>query len=92
VNYLPDFWRNRLCPHVRAYTRRGLRHLLDGLPGRVRVHRVIYAGYDNIVARRPALGRRLRAVTYALERTPMQNLGLSHLLIFQKAAAPDERQ
>ncbi len=70
---------------MRAYTRRGLRRLLAGLPGQVRVHRVIYAGYDNIAARRPALGRLLRAATYALEHTPLQNLGLSHLLIFQKA-------
>ena len=92
INYLPNIWRNRLCPHVRAYTRRGLRRLLADLPGQVRVHRVVYAGYDNIVARRPALGRLLRAVTYALERTPLQNLGLSHLLIFEKAASPDERQ
>ena len=24
VNYLPDRWRGKLCPHVRAYTRQGL--------------------------------------------------------------------
>ena len=31
VNYLPDRWRNRVCPHVRAYTRRDLRQLLGDL-------------------------------------------------------------
>jgi SAM-dependent methyltransferase len=85
VNYLPDRWRDRLCPHVRAYTRAGLLRLLEGLPGRVVTHRVIYAGYDNIVARWPLLGRVLRAATYALERTPLQVLGLSHFLVFEKS-------
>ncbi len=32
VNWLPDRLRDRLAPHVRAYTRRGLRRLFAGLP------------------------------------------------------------
>jgi SAM-dependent methyltransferase len=85
VNYLPDRWRKRLCPHVRAYTRKGLGHLLQGLAGRIVVWRCLFAGYDNIVARRPAVGRLLRQMTYALERTPLQILGLSHFLVYEKA-------
>jgi SAM-dependent methyltransferase len=85
VNYLPNRWRNRMAPHVRAYTRRGLRRLLQGLDGRIVVHRQVYAGYDNIVERRPLLGRMLRAVTYTMEQTPLQFLGLSHFLIYEKA-------
>ena len=85
VNYLPDAWRNRLCPHVRAYTKRRLWHLFEGLPGRILVHRCVYAGYDNIIAGRPALGRFLRRATYALERTPLQFLGLSHFVVYEKA-------
>jgi len=50
------------------------------------VHRQVFAGYDNIVARWPRAGRALRTVSYALERTPLQVLGLSHLLVFEKAA------
>jgi SAM-dependent methyltransferase len=84
VNYLPNRWRARFCPHVRAYTRRGMQRLLEGLPGRVVVWRGIYAGYDNIVAHWPALGRLLRAMTYALEQTPLQGLGLSHFLVYEK--------
>lgn len=84
VNYLPDRWRNRLCPHVRAYRRRELVRLLDGLAGDTVVHRVIFAGYDNVVARWPHVGRALRAVTYASESTCLQNLGLSHLWIVHK--------
>ena len=38
VNYLPDPLRNRLAPHVRAYTGRGLRRLAAGLPLRVVAH------------------------------------------------------
>jgi len=84
INYLPDPIRNRLAPHVRAYTGRGIRKLFDGQPARVIQHTQIYPGYDNIVARRPALGKVLRAMTYAFERTPARVLGLSHFLIIEK--------
>lgn len=48
------------------------------------VHTQIYPGYDKIVARRARLGVLLRALTYALERTPLRALGLSHLLVVEK--------
>lgn len=83
VNWLPDGLRNRLAPHVRAYTVGGLRALFAGQPVRVVVHRQIYPGYDNIVARRPALGRWIRRITYALEATPLRFFGLSHFLVLQ---------
>lgn len=86
VNYLPDRWRAQFCPHVRAYTRRGLRQLLAGLPVRIIVHTQIFPGFDKIVGRRPTLGRLLRSATYFLERTPLRVLGLSHLLIVEKTA------
>ena len=76
--------RDRLAPHVRAYTARGLRLLFDDLPVRIIHHAVIFPGYDNIVARAPALGRVLRGITYALERTPLKAFGLSHLLILER--------
>jgi SAM-dependent methyltransferase len=84
INWLPTPLRNRLAPHVRAYTARGLRHLFDGLPVRVVHHTVIFPGYDKIVARAQALGRVLRVVTYALERTPLRMFGLSHFLVVEK--------
>lgn len=84
VNYLPDPLRNRLCPHVRAYTRRGLLQLFDGLPHRIVVHTRVYPGYDNISYRRPNVAKVLRTLTYALERTPLRVLGLSHLLVVEK--------
>jgi SAM-dependent methyltransferase len=84
VNYLPDAVRARFCPHVRAYTRRGLRDLLRGLPVEVVAHTQVYPGYDKVVHRRPALGRVLRGVTYFLESTPLRAFGLSHLLVVEK--------
>ncbi len=84
INYLPDRWRQKLAPHVRAYTAADLRHLLDGLPGRIEHHLQIYPGYDKIIARHPRLGRWLRRITYALERTPLRALGLSHFLVIRK--------
>ncbi|MCC7352933.1 MAG: class I SAM-dependent methyltransferase [Anaerolineae bacterium] len=86
INWLPDRFRRYLAPHVRAYTGRGLRNLLRGLPVRVVTHTQVYPGYDNVVARHPRLGRALRAVTYAAERTPLRAFGLSHFLVLEKIA------
>jgi SAM-dependent methyltransferase len=86
VNYLPDRWRERFCPHVRAYTGRGLRRLLTGLPVRVVIHIQIFPGYDKVIRRHPVLGRFLRRLTYLLEGSPLRGLGLSHLLIVEKTA------
>ncbi len=83
VNWLPDALRNRLAPHVRAYTGRGLRRLFIDLPVRVVVHTQIYPGYDNIVARLPRVGRFFQWMTYALEKTPLRVFGLSHFLVLE---------
>lgn len=87
INYLPDGLRNRLAPHVRAYTAAGLRNLFLGQPVRVVHHTQIYPGYDNIIARRPALGHWIRRITYTLEQTLLTALGLSHLLVVEKSRA-----
>src|SRR5512143_458853 len=84
VPYLPDPLRGRLAPHVRTYTIRSIRRLAAGLPVRIVAHTQIYPGYDNLAARRPALGRALRGATYALEATPLRMFGLSHLLVLEK--------
>jgi SAM-dependent methyltransferase len=87
VNYLPDHWRNRLAPHVRVYTRAGLQHLLTGLPIQVITQTVIFGAYDNIIARRPALGRLLRGLLQALERTPLRGFGLSQFWVIEKVGS-----
>lgn len=89
VNYLPDSLRQRLVPHARAYTSRGLRRLIAGLPAKLIVHTQIYPGFDQIEARRPRLGAVLRAVFHRLERTPLRAFGLSHFLVLQTEAAND---
>lgn len=84
VNYLPDRWRNRLAPHVRAYTVGNIQRLLAGLPVRV-VHRtVIFPGYDKLAHRSPFWARVLRGITYALERTPLRFFGLSHFWVIER--------
>lgn len=84
INYLPDAWRNKLAPHARAYTVAGLRRLFAGLPVQIITHTQIYPGYDNLVRRYGAPGRAIQRLTYALERTPLKILGLSHLLVVEK--------
>ncbi|MGL4651505.1 MAG: class I SAM-dependent methyltransferase [Caldilineaceae bacterium] len=84
VNWLPNSLRNRLAPHVRAYTVRGLQDLFLGHPVRVLQQTQIYPGFDNVVYRRPRLGKTLRTITYALERSPARVFGLSHLMVVEK--------
>lgn len=86
INYLPDPLRNRLAPHVRAYTAHGLRRLLNNLPFRVVHHTRIFGAYDNLIVRFGLLGQLLRAVLQFMERTPLRLFGLSHLLVIEKTA------
>ena len=84
VNYLPGPVRDRLAPHVRTYTQRGLLRLLDGMPFRVVLATRIFGGYDNLVHRFGRGGRMLRAALHAAERTPLRLFGLSHLLVLER--------
>ena len=84
INYLPDPWRNKLAPHVRAYWRKDLKQLFAGLPLRVLHWTQIYPGYDNIIARNAALGRAVRGFTYFLEKTPLRAFGISHFVVLEK--------
>lgn len=90
VNYLPDPLRDRLAPHVRAYTLRRLRALFASQPVREVSHRRIFGGYDNVVARFGAAGRGIRTALQGAEGTPFDVLGLSHLLVLERVpgAAP----
>jgi SAM-dependent methyltransferase len=84
VNYLPRRLRDRLAPHVRVYTAGDLERLFSSLPLRLVTRTVIFGAYDNIIARRPGLGRGLRAALHALEGTPLRVLGLSHFWVMEK--------
>ena len=84
VNYLPRRFRDRLAPHVRIYTAGDLRRLFAGLPVRSVEHTILFGAYDNIIARRPRLGRLLRVLLQFLERTPLRCFGLSHFWVLEK--------
>lgn len=84
VNYLPRVWRDKLAPHVEVYTRKDLFKLFEGLPVKFVTRRIVFGAYDNIIARAPALGKVLRSVLQALEKTPLQRLGLSHFWVVEK--------
>jgi SAM-dependent methyltransferase len=84
VNWLPDPLRNKLAPHVRAYTAKGLQSLFAGTPTRVVSHTQVYPGFDNIIARTGAAGKALRATMQGLEASPLRAFGLSHLLVMER--------
>lgn len=84
INYLPNRWRDRLAPHVRAYTSTEIRSLFDEHQIKWVHHSRIYGGYDNIIARlgRPAVV--VRDLLYRCEQTPLDIWGLSHFLVIEK--------
>ena len=84
VNYLPRPLRDQLAPHVSVYSRRDLDKLFKDLPVKTIVRKVIFGGYDNIIHRAQRLGKFLRWFLYLLEKTPLQNLGLSHYWVVEK--------
>jgi SAM-dependent methyltransferase len=84
VNYLPPRWHDRLAPHVRVYAGRDLEKLFNGLPVRFVCRTVIFGAYDNLIRRSPALGRALRGLLQALEKTPLRLFGLSHFWVVEK--------
>ena len=84
INWLPRAWRNKLAPHVEVYTRKDLERLFEGLPVKYVEQRTIFGAYDNIIERKPRFGKVLRSALQALERTPLQRLGLSHFWVVEK--------
>jgi len=84
INYLPDVLRNRLAPHVRAYSRRGLLRLFANQPVKVIHEARIYGGYDNLIARLGAPAKVVRDVLYRFEGTPLDTWGLSHFVVLEK--------
>lgn len=87
VNYLPRRWRDKLAPHVRAYSRSDLERLFADLPVGFVERTILFGAYDNLIARFGRLGKSLRAILQFLERTPLRGLGLSHFWVVEKAGA-----
>lgn len=84
INYLPASLRDRLAPHVRAYTRAEVRRLLCGEAAEIVHHSRIYGGYDNIIARLGAPAVALRNLLYRFEGTPLDTWALSHFVVIEK--------
>jgi SAM-dependent methyltransferase len=84
VNYTPDWIRNRFAPHVRIYTRRGIRRLFNGLAVDFTAETHIFPGFDNVVERHPVAGRWLLAARDWIERTPLRCFGISHFIVARK--------
>jgi len=84
VNYMPDAVRNRLVPHARAYTGRGLRRIYGRARLRPVIHSYVFPGFDHILADRKIVGKALRWLLYPLENSPLRIFGLSHFVVLGK--------
>lgn len=83
VNWLPRHWRDRLAPHVRAYSKKDIQILVNKLPVKVVERTIIFGAYDNIIARFPKLGKMIRGILQVLEKTPLKIFGLSHFWVIE---------
>jgi SAM-dependent methyltransferase len=91
VNWLPNVLRNRLVPHARAYTARGIERVATAGGLRIVDHGYVYPGFDNIEARARLLAGVLRSFCYRAEDSPaLRRFGLSHLLVLQRPPTPTE--
>jgi SAM-dependent methyltransferase len=84
VNYLPDFLRNGLVPHARAYTKGKLRRIYRRAGLTPEIHSFVYPGFDHVMARRKVVGRILRWLLYPLENTGLRIFGLSHFVVLKR--------
>ena len=84
INYLPEIWRDRLAPHVRAYTAAELRRLLDFDRAEILHHSRIFGGYDNLIRRLGAPAVIARDILHRLEGGPLDTWALSHFVVIQK--------
>ena len=84
INYLPNGWRDRLAPHVRAYTAADLKRLLALEGADIVHHSRIYGGYDNIIARFGAPAVALRNALQRLEGSVLDTWALSHFVVIEK--------
>ncbi len=85
IHYLPATWRQRLAPHVRAYSTSAMRKLFTGLPVDIVDQRLIFGAYDNIIYHYPNFGRAIRRVLQWMEKTPFKLFGLSHFWVVKKS-------
>lgn len=84
VNYLPDRWRKKLAPHVRAYTKTNLGRLFEGMRVSFVFRTIIYGAYDNLIQKWPEFGKTLRSLLHFFEKTPLRVFGLSHFWVIEK--------
>ncbi|MCY4146705.1 MAG: class I SAM-dependent methyltransferase [Chloroflexi bacterium] len=84
INYLPAALRDRLAPHVRAYTARDIRRLLADDRALLVHHQRIFGGYDNLITRLGAPASALRSLLQRCEGTRLDFWALSHFLVVQK--------
>lgn len=87
VNWLPNIVRNRLVPHARAYTSKGIERVSKQQGLRLVHHSYVYPGFDNIAARVPMVARLLRWSCYRAEDSALRRFGLSHLLVLHREEA-----
>lgn len=84
INYLPGTLRDKLAPHVRAYTVRDIERILPSARAKIVHHARIYGGYDNIIARFGTPARIMRDALYRFEGTPFDTWALSHFVVIEK--------
>lgn len=89
VPYLPKFVQKKLTPHVKNYSDRDLKLLINkakvkGYYFDIVLHRHVFPGFDGLVKKLGVLGVLVQKFFFLLEKTPFHYFGISHFLIAKK--------
>lgn len=86
--WLPKFFYKKFAYHVRNYSNKDIRKVIDSASEGVEIqivkHTRIFPGFDGMVRRLGLVGRMVRKVFFILEGTPLNFFGISHFIIVKK--------
>ena len=93
--WMPKFIFRKFAPHVRNYSNREIRSLIEnplptsplsrgGVPLRIIYHKHVFPGFDGLVRRFGFVGKIIQGFFFWLEKTPLHFFGISHIIIAEK--------
>lgn len=93
--WMPKFIFKKFAPHVRNYSNREIRNLLEnplqtsplsgvGVSLRIVYHKHVFPGFDGLVRRFGVVGKVIQGFFFWLEKTPLHFFGISHIIIAEK--------
>lgn len=82
--WMPKFIFKKFAPHVRNYSNREIKKLIEQAGGKIIYHSHVFSGFDGLVRRFGFAGRIIQSFFHTIEKTPLHFFGISHFVIAEK--------